>query len=134
MLIRRAALSDMEGLNDLLLQVLMVQHNGRPDLFKPHAKKYTDDELAAFCTEDYVFYGRLLGFRHQSKGLFHQIKQHTSIPLLSKLAKASHSLTETGMTMLEQDVRAAHIYESVVSSQYSRPFFHEYSRQLVILS
>ncbi|MBR6770741.1 MAG: nucleotidyltransferase [Lachnospiraceae bacterium] len=94
----------------------------------------TDDELAAFCTEDYVFYGRLLGFRHQSKGLFHQIKQHTSIPLLSKMAKASHSLTETGMTMLEQDVRAAHIYESVVSSQYSRPFFHEYSRQLVILS
>ncbi|MBE6037276.1 MAG: GNAT family N-acetyltransferase [Clostridiales bacterium] len=52
MLIRRAALSDMEGINDLLLQVLMVHHNGRPDLFKPHAKKYTDDELAAIIADD----------------------------------------------------------------------------------
>ena len=52
MLIRRAALTDMEGINDLLLQVLMVHHNGRPDLFKPNAKKYTDEELAAIITDD----------------------------------------------------------------------------------
>ena len=45
MQIRRATDKDMNGLNKLLMQVLMVHHNGRPDLFKPNAKKYTDEEL-----------------------------------------------------------------------------------------
>lgn len=45
MLIRRAEKCDMKGINELLFQVLMVHHQGRPDLFKPGGKKYTDDEL-----------------------------------------------------------------------------------------
>lgn len=43
--IRRALISDMQGINMLLNQVLMVHHNGRPDLFKANVKKYTDEEL-----------------------------------------------------------------------------------------
>ncbi len=50
--IRRATIKDMEGINKLLLQVLMVHHNGRPDLFKPNAKKYTDEELAQIIADD----------------------------------------------------------------------------------
>ena len=42
MIIRRAKETDMNGLNKLLMQVLMVHHNGRPEIFKPNAKKYTD--------------------------------------------------------------------------------------------
>ena len=52
MLIRRAKNTDMDGLNKLLMQVLMVHHNGRPDLFKPNAKKYTDEELKAIIVDD----------------------------------------------------------------------------------
>ena len=44
--IRRAELKDMSDINHLLRQVLMVHHNGRPDLFKAGAKKYTDEQLA----------------------------------------------------------------------------------------
>lgn len=43
--IRRALISDMQGINKLLNQVLMLHHNGRPDLFKANVKKYTDEEL-----------------------------------------------------------------------------------------
>ena len=50
--IRRAVLTDMDGINKLLHQVLMVHHNGRPDIFKPHAKKYTDEELAEIIADD----------------------------------------------------------------------------------
>lgn len=50
--IERANLKDMEGINKLLKQVLMVHHNGRPDLFKADVKKYTDDELAAIIRDD----------------------------------------------------------------------------------
>lgn len=50
--IRRAVQADMPGINKLLLQVLMVHHNGRPDLFKPGAKKYTDEELVLIIEDD----------------------------------------------------------------------------------
>ena len=43
--IRRACEQDIEGINSLLLQVCLVHHKGRPDLFKYGAKKYTDNEL-----------------------------------------------------------------------------------------
>ena len=52
MLIRRAKITDMQGLNKLLMQVLMVHHNGRPDIFKPNAKKYTDEELIDIIMSD----------------------------------------------------------------------------------
>lgn len=50
--IRRAEEQDMEGINNLLFQVLMVHHNGRPDIFKPGCKKYTDEELKAIIHDD----------------------------------------------------------------------------------
>lgn len=52
MVIERAQIKDMEGINKLLKQVLMVHHNGRPDLFKADVKKYTDEELAAIIQDD----------------------------------------------------------------------------------
>ena len=42
----------MKGINKLLNQVLMVHHNGRPDLFKSNAKKYTDEELVLLIEDD----------------------------------------------------------------------------------
>ena len=50
--IRRAKQADMPGINKLLNQVLMVHHNGRPDLFKAGAKKYTDEELKGILQDD----------------------------------------------------------------------------------
>lgn len=52
MLIRRAEERDMEDIHCLLGQVEMVHHKGRPDLFKPNAKKYTNEELAALIHDD----------------------------------------------------------------------------------
>lgn len=50
--IRRATPADMPGINKLLCQVLMVHHNGRPDLFKANVKKYTDEELQKIIADD----------------------------------------------------------------------------------
>ena len=52
MKIRRAEKKDIGGMNRLLYQVLMVHHNGRPDLFKPNAKKYTDEQLELLVEDD----------------------------------------------------------------------------------
>lgn len=50
--IRRAREKDRNGINKLLRQVLMVHHNGRPDLFKADVKKYTDEELLDIIKDD----------------------------------------------------------------------------------
>lgn len=50
--IRRATTKDIPKINDLLYQVLDVHHNGRPDLFKKDAKKYTDDQLESIIKND----------------------------------------------------------------------------------
>lgn len=69
MLIRRAEEKDMPGILKLLSQVLMVHHNGRPDLFKGGVRKYTEEELAALIKDDSkpIFVGvddagRVLGY------------------------------------------------------------------------
>ena len=52
MIIRRAKEKDLNDINKLLCQVLMVHHNGRPDIFKPNSKKYTDEELLKIIADD----------------------------------------------------------------------------------
>lgn len=51
-MIRRAQPKDLDGINSLLNQVLMVHHNGRPDLFKGNCKKYTDEQLLEIIADD----------------------------------------------------------------------------------
>ncbi len=52
LIIRRAVTNDMPKINDLLHQVLNVHHEGRPDIFKGNAKKYTDLELVEIIADD----------------------------------------------------------------------------------
>ncbi len=52
MQIRRAEERDIEGILSLLIQVDMVHHNGRPDLFKGPAVKYSADELKEIIKDD----------------------------------------------------------------------------------
>ena len=47
MRVRFAAEKDIPAIMELLVQVDMVHHNGRPDLFKGPATKYTAEELRA---------------------------------------------------------------------------------------
>lgn len=51
-IIRRASEQDIDGIMNLLAQVLMVHHNGRPDLFKAHTSKYTPDQLSDILKND----------------------------------------------------------------------------------
>lgn len=52
MVIRRAQQQDMERINELLMQVCLVHHRGRPDLFRYGQKKYTDAQLAEIIQDD----------------------------------------------------------------------------------
>ncbi len=50
--ISRATKQDTDGILKLLSQVLEVHHNGRPDIFKTGATKYTRDELSEIICDD----------------------------------------------------------------------------------
>ncbi len=50
--VRRASCKDIPRILDLLVQVCMVHHNGRPDLFNGPATKYTKEELEVMINND----------------------------------------------------------------------------------
>lgn len=84
--IRRARAKDLEGINHLLRQVLMVHHYGRPDLFKPDVKKYTDEQLLEMFQDNSrpIFVGtdeegRILGYA------FCVIQQHPDDNVLTDI-------------------------------------------------
>ena len=52
LIVRRADNRDIPAITELLIQVDMVHHNGRPDLFKGPAVKYTPDELKEILLND----------------------------------------------------------------------------------
>lgn len=52
MQIRRATLTDIDGINKLLYEVHKVHTDKRPDLFKVGSKKYTNEELAKIIVDD----------------------------------------------------------------------------------
>ena len=50
--IRRAQNGDINGILELLVQVNMVHHVGRPDLFKGPTTKYSEEELKELILDD----------------------------------------------------------------------------------
>ncbi len=50
--VRRAGARDIPAIMELLVQVNMVHHNGRPDLFKGPTTKYTPEELRDILSDE----------------------------------------------------------------------------------
>ena len=50
--VRRAETRDIPAIQNLLVQVNMVHHNGRPDLFNGPTTKYTGADLEAILADD----------------------------------------------------------------------------------
>lgn len=49
--VRKAQIKDIPRIMELLIQVDMVHHNGRPDIFKGPATKYNEDQLEKIINE-----------------------------------------------------------------------------------
>ncbi len=50
--IKKASEMHIEGIDKLLFQVLTVHHEGRPDLFRANARKYTDEQLQEILRDE----------------------------------------------------------------------------------
>ena len=49
--VRKAQIKDISRIMDLLIQVDMVHHNGRPDIFKGPATKYNEEQLEKIISD-----------------------------------------------------------------------------------
>ena len=58
------------------------------------------------------------------------IKKYSSIPLLTKLG-AADELSGPAKAMLDQDIYAANLYESVVTDKFKTTFISEYEQPVV---
>lgn len=77
-----------------------------------------------------VPYARVLGFRKESAPLLSEIKKKASIPIISKLADAEKLLTPDAYRLLELDMKAAHVYDSVVLQKSGQKTPHEMQKQI----
>ncbi len=78
-------------------------------------------------------YARLLGCRKNAKELLHIVSKSASIPIISKAADYKSILPEEAWPSFEEDLKAAHIYEAVLSAKYKTVFRHECERRIFLL-
>ena len=91
-------------------------------------------DIDLFCSQDYVFYAKILGFKKDSAPLLSKIKADASIPLISKMADASDLIaSEIGRKMLAQEIQADDIYRMAVQQKFHAHLPNEYQRQIVII-
>lgn len=93
----------------------------------------TRSQLQQARANDYVPYARILGFRKSAEPLLSAIKKNSSVPLISKLADARRLLNDDAFSMLQQDITAAHLYESAIAAKTGALPQNEYTRQICIL-
>ena len=91
-------------------------------------------DMDSFCKEDYGYYVRMLGFRKEAEPLLGLIKEHSEIPLLSKLANADSVINQTnGKKMLAADIRSSNIYSLLVQQKFGGTLQNEYRSQIIVM-
>lgn len=71
-----------------------------------------------------INYARMLGFRREDMDILTQIKDSSSIPLITKLTQHKDFL-------LDIDIYASNLYESVITDKFKTPFINEYEHVIV---
>ena len=91
-----------------------------------------EEDISRWKDEGYALYARILGFRRQSSPLLSCLHKKSSIPLITKMAEAAQSLAPSALALLEQEVYASHLYQTVRIKR-GGVFQNEYTEGLVFV-
>ncbi|MBC5658086.1 nucleotidyltransferase [Clostridium sp. TF06-15AC] len=91
-----------------------------------------EEDISRWKEEGYALYARILGFRRQSSPLLSCLHKKSSIPLITKMADAAQNLSPSALSLLEQEVYASHLYQTVRMKR-SGVFQNEYTEGLVFV-
>ncbi len=90
-------------------------------------------DMERYKAMDYVPYARVLGLRKDAAPLLSAIKEHSSIPLITKLADAENILGKDALEMLQRDIQISHIYNGVEACKCGTPIRNEYRTPIVVI-
>lgn len=87
---------------------------------------------------DYTPYLRVLGFRKDAAPLLSEIKKHSSVPMITKVADAKDILSQESidpfaLQMFQKDIFAADVYTSVLTDLSGKSMRNEYTHGVVIV-
>lgn len=93
----------------------------------------TKDAMEQYKAMDYVPYARVLGLRRDAAPLLSAIKEHTAIPMISKLADADRLLEGPALSMLKEDILISHIYNGAEAAKCGGQIRNEYRTPIIIV-
>ena len=83
-------------------------------------------DIENYKNNNYMNYARILGFRYRSKELLTALKKQSLLPMVTKIADVNYPL-------LNHEIFASHLYNSVVFHKYGTILKNEYTRGIIIL-
>lgn len=89
-------------------------------------------EIQSFKDAGYAPYARVLGFRKSAGPLLSYLKDKSTIPIVTKIADAKGYLSPIAFELLQQEIRAAHLYQSI-KKEKGGVFKHEYTQPIILL-
>lgn len=90
-----------------------------------------ESDVGLYKENGYAPYARVLGFRKDSLPLLSALKRSSFVPLITKLADAGKLLGGTALSMLRQEIEAAHIYQMIRASK-GGTFRNEYTQGVIV--
>lgn len=93
-----------------------------------------EEDILPYKDEDYCMYAKLLGFRAESADIFSEIKTHSTLPLISKMADAKNILTPKALKLLNFDTDASNIYRNAVYQKFGTTLKDDYTAGIIKVS
>jgi len=91
----------------------------------------TTEQLQSAREQGPCFYARLLGLRKSSSKALRHLSDHSTVPVINKLAPATKELTGTASELLQQDICAAKLYDMVRQRFGTLTPANEYTRGII---
>lgn len=89
-------------------------------------------DMEDYAVSGFSEYARILGFSKSDTLVLKELKKHSRIPLITKLVSVK-GLSPSGSHMLDTDIFAANLYESVITDKFGSAFKNEYEKQICIV-
>ena len=93
----------------------------------------TAEQLQTTREQGSCFYARLLGLRESSSKALRHLSDRTKVPVINKLAPAEKELHGIASELLQQDIRAAKLYDMVQQRKGNPASANEYTRGIMLI-
>lgn len=94
----------------------------------------TREETASFKAYHSAPWLRILGFRKDAAPLLSALKQHATVPIITKIAAAESVLPESAAALFQKHLTSAELYRMMVQMKSGKKAKNEFQRSVIIVS